>query len=833
MPARWKGGNRFAPRLCGGLALAVAAALAVPAWGEPATSAGEVWRGLEKLRVLGSVLYIAAHPDDENTTLLAYFARGRQLRTAYLSLTRGDGGQNLIGAEQAPLLGVIRTQELLAARAIDGAEQFFTRAVDFGYSKSAEETLSVWGRDEVLADVVRVLRTFKPDVVITRFPATGDAGHGHHTASAILAAEAFAAAGDPTRFPDQVKELGTWRPRRLFWNAWRPQLEGRTPEMPRLLTLDLGVFDPVRGESFAELAARARSMHKSQGFGAAPRRGALPNYLEQLAGEPAQRDPMEWIDTTWGRVPGGRAVDAALLEAQKAFDLRNPAAVVPALLAARRAMAALPAGHWVEIKRREVETLILAASGVWVEATAKQRWLAPGDTLNLSATVVNRGPLPVVLRAVEMAGAEPVTRGEVLPANQPVEIPLTVGLPGDAPVSAPEWLRRPPLPGLYQVEPASGIEGPQRAPLVARFLLVLEGEELAVTVPVLHRTVDPVRGERIRPVAVLPPVTAAVENGVVIFPSGAPRPVQVRVTAMRAVRGVLRVLLPPGWRSEPEALPFTLAAPGQEAVLQVTVAPPSEASRGVARLEVEVDGRRSCWRSVELDYDHLPPTTVLLPAEVTLVHQPVHIAGRRVGYVMGAGDEVPGVLRQLGYEVTLLSDADLGSGDLRGFDVIITGVRAYNTRPRLAAAQPRLMAYVEGSGTLVVQYNTSRGLVADGLGPYPLTLGQERVTVEDAPVTLLVPDHPVLTKPNTITRHDFDGWIQERGLYFPTSWDLRYDTPLAMQDPGEKALTGGLLVARHGQGTYIYTPLAFFRQLPAGVPGALRLFANLLAGGRP
>lgn len=832
MPGGWRRGARFGAAGWGVVVLAAAMALPAVAQGAAAASAGEVWRTLEKLRVLGSVLYIAAHPDDENTALLAYFARGRHLRTAYLSLTRGEGGQNLIGPEQAPLLGVIRTQELLAARAIDGAEQFFTRAVDFGYSKSAEETLSVWGRDEVLADVVRVMRTFKPDVVITRFPAGGDAGHGHHTASAILAAEAFAAAGDPARFAEQVKDLGTWRPRRLFWNSWRPQTEGRTAEMPRLLTLDLGVFDPVRGESFAELAARARSMHKSQGFGAAPRRGALPNYLEQLAGERAQKDPLEWIDTTWGRVPGGKTVDAALVEAQKAFDVRNPAAVVPALLAARRAMAGLPADHWVAVKRREIDELILAASGVWVEATAEQRSVAPGDTLSVAATVVNRGPLPVVLRGVGMTGAELLPRGEVLPANQPVEIPLPVTVPEDTPVSAPEWLRQPPLPGLYRVEPATGIEGAPRPPLVARFFLVFDGEELAVTVPVMHRSVDPVRGERVRAVAVLPPVTAAMENGVVVFSSGAPRSVQVRVTAMRAARGVLRVQPPPGWRREPEVLPFSLAAPGQEAVLQVTMTPPSGPSRGVARLEVEVDGQRSSWRSFELDYDHLPPTTVVLPADVTLVYEPVQIAGRRVGYVMGAGDEVPGVLRQLGYEVTLLSDADLESGELRGFDVIVTGVRAYNTRPRLGTAQRRLMAYVEGGGTLVVQYNTSRGLVTDALGPYPLTLGRDRVTVEDAPVTLLVPDHPVLAKPNAITRADFDGWVQERGLYFPAAWDLRYDAPLAMQDPGEKALTGGLLVARHGQGTYIYTPMAFFRQLPAGVPGALRLFANLLAGGR-
>ena len=817
----------------GGVLVAGAIAGGATVRGEAAASAGEVWRALEKLRVLGSVLYIAAHPDDENTAMLAYFAGGRQLRTAYLSLTRGDGGQNLIGPEQAPLLGVIRTQELLAARAMDGAEQYFTRAVDLGYSKSAEESLALWGHEEVLADVVRVLRTFKPDVVITRFPATGDAGHGHHTASAILAAEAFTAAGDPAKFPDQVSVLGTWRPRRLFWNAWRPQIEGRAPGMPRLLTLDLGVFDAVRGESYAEVAARARSMHKSQGFGAAPRRGTLPNYLELLAGDPAQKDPLEWIDTTWGRVPGGKAVEEALVEAQKAFDVRRPSAVVPGLLAARRVMASLPASHWVEVKRRELDQLIIAASGVWVEAEAEEPSVAPGDTVSISAVAINRGPLPVVLRAVAAAEGEAVSPNEVLASNQPIRTPLTVAVAGTAPVTAPAWLREPPSAGLYRVEAAAAIEGAPQPPLATRFVLALDGEEVHVSVPVVHRTVDPVRGERLRLATVLPPVTAAMENGVVIFPNAQPRAVRVRLTAMRAARGVLRVDLPPPWRSEPAELAFSLASRGDEALLEVTITPPAQPSTAVARLEVEVDGRRSAWRSFEVDYDHIPPTTVLLPAQVKVVHEPVQIAGRRVGYVMGPGDEVPDVLRQLGYEVTLLSDADLDSGDFDKLDAVVTGVRAFNTRQRLAAAQRRLLSYVEAGGTLVVQYNTSHGLLTDVLGPYPLTLGRDRVTVEDAPVTILVPDHPVLSFPNRITRTDFEGWVQERGLYFPASRDDRYETPLAMQDPGEKALTSGLLVARHGEGSYVYTSLAFFRQLPAGVGGALRLFANLLAGGRP
>ncbi len=825
--------GRHSGWLAGWVVLLVAAStLPVSAQAEGATSASEVWRALEKLRVVGSVLYIAAHPDDENTAMLAYFARGRQLRTAYLSLTRGDGGQNLIGPEQAPLLGVIRTEELLAARRIDGAEQFFTRAVDFGYSKTAEESLAVWGKDEVLADVVRVVRAFRPDIIITRFPASGDAGHGHHSASAILAAEAFTAAGDPRRFPEQVAELGVWKPRRLFWNSWRPSGEAGANPPPRLLTLDLGVYDPVLGVSFAELSARARSMHKSQGFGAAPRRGSLPNDLQQLAGDPALKDPLEGIDTGWGRVAGGSAVDAALAAAQKAFSFVEPAAVVPHLLVARRAINALASSPWVEVKRRELDALLLAASGVCLEAVAEEPSVAPGGTLTVSATAVNRAGYPVILRSVAVEGSEPVQGDRPLPTNQPVITTVRAVVPRDAPVSAPHWLRHLPSPGLYQVPAKVAVEGAPRPPFAVRFVLALGDEEVEFAVPVVHRTVDPVRGERLRLLRVVPPVTAATDSSVVVFPASAPRPMRVRLTASRAATGVLRLDLPAGWRCEPAEVPFVLARRGAETVVEVRLSPPATTSRGTARLEVEVDGQRSAWRSFEIDYDHLPPTTVLLPAQVSLVYEPVQIAGRRIGYVMGPGDEVPEVLRQLGYEVALLSDADLESGELGHFDAVVTGIRAYNTRDRLAAAQPRLLAYVEQGGTLVVQYNISRGLLTEALGPHPLTLGRERVTVEDGPVTILVPDHPVLVYPNRITRADFDGWVQERGLYFPATWDARFDAPLAMQDPGEEALRGGLLVTRFGRGSYVYTSLAFFRQLPAGVPGALRLFANLLAGGR-
>lgn len=807
-------------------------------------SAAELPIALDKLLVTGSVLYVAAHPDDENTAFLAYMARERKVRAAYLSVTRGDGGQNLIGSEKGERMGLIRTQELLAARRIDRAEQRFTRAVDFGYSKSPEEALRIWGKEAVLADVVWVFRTFRPDVVVTRFPKTGEGGHGHHTASALLAEEAFAAAADPARFPEQLA-LGArpWQAKRIFWNAWRPQNDPKA-DMAGLLSVDLGTYNRYLGRAYSEIAGESRSQHKSQGFGAPERRGTLPNFFQLLAGEPAKADLLEGVDLSWKRFRGGESVQAALEKARDAYRPNDPAAALPHLLDAWRAMRSLPEEPVVAAKRRDLLDVVRSVTGLWLEAVATDFTVVPGGELKVNVSALNRSRVPIALERVEWTGSPtaPLAPAATLEDNKPFKAEATLAVPAEAPLSQPYWLEEPTANGRFRVADPRLVGLPEAPPnLRARMTLTVAGEPLTFETPVVYRWTDPVKGELYRPLEIAPKVTLALSESVFVFPSAKGKSVGVTVRATQgAASGFARLRLPAGWSVVPPAAPFDLAKKGDEATVSFQVTPPAKADpkRGRETLGAEATLAQAAAapraetlaRSVvRIDYPHIPIQTLFPPAEARLVRVDVARAGERVGYVMGSGDDGPAALEQLGFQVALLSDDDLALADLSRYSAIVVGVRAYNTRARLRPARARLLAYVEAGGTLVVQYNTSGDLVTEELGPYSLKLSRDRVTVEEAPVKLLVPDAPLFLRPNKITEADFDGWVQERGLYFPGTWDARYQPLLSMADPGEAEKNGALLVARHGKGTFVYTGLSFFRQLPAGVPGAYRLLANLVS----
>ncbi len=790
---------------------------------------------LEKLRVLGTALYVGAHPDDENTALLAYLANERKVRVGYLSLTRGDGGQNLIGTEQGALLGLIRTEELLAARAVDGAEQLFTRAIDFGYSKTAAETLRIWDREKVLADVVWAIRSFRPDVVITRFPTNGDGGHGHHTASAILAGEAFAAAGDPARFPEQLQYVQPWQPKRLVWNAWRPPGTTQQQDDGALISVDVGTYNRALGRSYSEIAGESRSMHKSQGFGAAARRGSWLERFQHVAGTPATQDLFDGVDLTWRRLPGGERVEECLVRALAASSDDAPEAAVPDLLAALSALKTLAPDPYVTLKGEEIRAGIRSALGLWLEATVPQERLTPGETAQVTATALNRSATGVTLVRVELPGAANWTPAAPLAYNVPESHSLTLTVPPDTKPTQPAWLEEPSANGTYILHDQRLIGLPRLPPpFVARFVLRCGGQELAYDVPLELRYTDPVEGDVYRALSIVPKVTVDLGEELAVFPEARARTLRLRVRSHRdGASGALRLVVPQGWNARPERFPFDLARAGDETAFDVIVTPPQ--ATGSGRLDVVLDGEaeQPARSLITLRHPHIPELTLLPRAGWHLVRADVACAARRVGYVMGAGDELPAVLRQLGLNVTLLDDEALLTADLKPFDAIVTGVRAYNTRDVLRVAQARLLRYVEGGGTLVAQYNTERGLVTDQLGPFPLTLSRDRVTDETAPVSLLTPSDASLRAPNVIGPEDFGGWIQERGLYFPRTWDAHYTPLLEMHDPGEpEQRQGALLVAHYGRGVYVYTGLAFFRQIPAGVPGALRLFANLLSAGR-
>ena len=808
-----------------------------------ARDAAELQVALRKLTVVGGALYVAAHPDDENTAMLAWLANDRLLRTGYLSMTRGDGGQNLIGEETGPLLGLIRTQELLAARRIDGAEQMFTRAVDFGFSKNPEETLKIWGHDAVLADVVWAIRKFQPDVIITRFPITGEGGHGHHTASAMLAEEAFTAAADPAKFPEQLNFVAPWQAKRIFWNrfSFGKPIDPNDPAVAKSLRVDLGTFNPVLGRAYTEIAAQSRSQHKSQGFGSAERRGTVINYYDLRNGAPATTDLFDGVDMSWSRYPGGEKVGSLLQRAADAYDPKHPAASVPMLMQALNALWQLRATPewseankpWLAGKERELLDAIRDCAGIAIDVSAADSTVTPGSELPLSVTVVNRSDYAFRLSMVASVYAKPSKApGTPLENNKPVKTDLVLQVP-TLPYSQPYWLREEATKGLYTVKNMTAIGVPENPPDLSINVTLDDAQQntLIFPVPVVYRWTDPVKGEQVRRVDIVPPVSVKLGSNVYLFPEAKARPVTVWMKSFGASGGSVSLRVPKGWTAEPASVPVTFAGKGDEQRATFTVTPPIGEETAAIRAQIALDKEAITVADgiTDIDYPHIPAQRILGAATAKAVRANIKHRGEHVGYIMGSGDHVPDTLRQIGYDVTLLTDADLDRGDFAKYDAIVTGVRAYNTRKRLKLAHDKLMQYVENGGTMVVQYNTLDELTVAAPGPKPFKISRDRVTVEEAPIKMLTPSVPVLTTPNKITSADFDGWVQERGLYFPNEWDPAYTTVLSTQDPGEPERAGGELVTRYGKGVYVYTAYAWWRQLAAGVPGAVRAFTNLVS----
>ncbi|MCI0669159.1 MAG: PIG-L family deacetylase, partial [Myxococcaceae bacterium] len=608
-------------------------------------------------------------------------------------------------------------------------------------------------------------------------------------------------------------------------------------DMSAYVKVDVGGFDPLTGRSWGEVAAESRSQHKSQGFGVPAERGPLLEYFQPLQGTRPKSDLFEGLDLTWRRFPGTEAVAKAVDTATTTFDVRAPHRSIPALLAVHTALSALPDDNpWKMVKLRETESLIAACAGLFLEARATEPSAIPGGQTTLRLDALNRSPASVRLVSITLPGQQPEAVGTELKEHTPQRLERKVTLPDSAPITTPYWLRRPVEGGLYALdEQDRALTGQPEGepPLVVRFVYEVEGRRLTAERPVVYVWTDPVRGELSRTLEVVPAVTATLEREVVMFPNGAPQPVSVLLSAgTKDAIGKVRLELPQGWRSEPAELPFQLAARGDERTVRFTVHPPKGTGQaGKLRVWVESGGRKESWRVRTVSHPHIPPLAVRQPSEARLVPFSLATKGKRIGYLPGPGDLVAESLAAVGYDVTLLSEERLASEKLERFDAIVVGVRAFNASPRLGLQRERLLAYVEKGGRLVVQYNTTgRGGNPPGFfSPYPLELGRERVTNETAAMSPVTPDEPLLRGPNALTPADFEGWVQERGLYFGAKWDAKFRPVFAMQDPDESPLQGALLVARHGKGTFVYTGLSFFRQLPSGVPGAYRLMANVLA----
>lgn len=798
--------------------------------------AAQIRLKLMKLNFLGSVLYVAAHPDDENTRIITYMANERLAATAYLSMTRGDGGQNLIGPEIRDELGLIRTHELLAARRIDGGEQFFTRANDFGYSKSADETFEIWGKQEILSDVVRVYRMFKPDVILTRFPPNERAGHGHHTASAVLAGEAFDLAGRKDVFPDQVREFGVAEPVRLYTNTGRWWNNSITKDTPGVVVVDAGGYNPLLGTSYSEIAAISRSQHKSQGFGSSGSRGEQLEFFEFMKGKQSESDLFEGINTTWSRVKGGGKIQGLVEKAVKDYRMDNPATSVPALLQIRKAIDQLEAGVWKERKLREVNQLIQDCLGLYGEALADHYYVVPGEKVTVAFEFVNRSASAVSIASLQSDQADfDSVLNAGLDRNKALMVKSVRTLGKDVDYSDPYWLREPHSSGIFTVHQSALIGKPDNPPAITfTATFKVAGESLAVELPLAYRWTDPVNGEQHRPVEVVPAVDLTLSNGVWIFGDELPKELSVRVRSQRlsAVSGKVKLNLPAGWKYTPDEIPFDLGDEKEEVTAIFKVTPPSGASEGLLKAEAVV-GNDAYSRSLKtIAYDHFPIQTLLPEASSRIVRLDIGREGDAIGYIEGAGDDVPSALRNIGYDVWMMKNEDVTLSSLTKLDAVVLGVRALSTRPGIEQLMKTLLAYVEGGGTLIVQYNNDTRLDAAMFAPFPLKLSRDRVSQEHAEVRFLAPDHPVLNTPNKITQKDFDHWVQERGLYFPSTWDENYTPILSMNDEGEEASDGSLLVAQYGKGYYVYTGLSFFRELPEGVPGAYRLFANIVSLGK-
>ncbi|MGY8942783.1 MAG: PIG-L family deacetylase [Flavobacteriales bacterium] len=802
-------------------------------------TSNQIYEKLQKINFLGTALYIAAHPDDENTRLIGYLANKVKARTAYLSLTRGDGGQNLIGSEIRELLGVIRTQELLAARNIDGGEQFFTRANDFGYSKHPDETLAIWNEKEVLSDVVWVIRNFKPDVIINRFNhRTPGTTHGHHTSSAMLSVAAFDLANDTSQFASQLKYTSLWQPKRLFFNTsswfYKSQQDFEKATKGKLMAFDVGVYYPLKGLSNNELASMASSQHLCQGFGRITTRGSQNEYVAFLKGDKPkdEKDIFSGINTTWNRLKDGGEIGAILYEIEEHFDFVNPFIHLPKLMEAYQLVQKLEDTHWRIIKEKELKEIIEACAGLYLEVSANSASGAPNTSIEINFEALNRSTIAVELTSVESNIDKKTFLKELdLEANKKVNFKETITL-ATTEFSDPYWLKKEASLGMYSVENQLLIGTPETPrPVSINFNLIIEGIPITITKNLVRRYAERDIGEIYEPFEVLPKVTTKLKDKVLIFSNDMPQKVVVEVRAgANNVAGTIKLEVPEGWKVSAKAKTFRIKQKGDTYEVDFLVFPTENQSEGKLKVIVTSDGKTYNKELVEINYNHIPKQSVLLNSEAKVVRLNIKTIGTKIGYIRGAGDAIPESLRQIGYTVDLINPAEINEKNLLAYDAIVLGIRAYNVVKELKFKQKYLLAYVENGGNMIVQYNTNRRV--DVAAPFELKLSRDRVTDEFAEVRVLEKEHSLLNYPNKITSEDFKGWVQERGLYFPGTWSKEYTPILSMNDTGETPKQGSLLIAKLGKGNYIYTGLSFFRELPAGVSGAYKLFANMLAVGK-
>ncbi|MCF8274696.1 MAG: PIG-L family deacetylase [Flavobacteriaceae bacterium] len=806
-------------------------------------NASEIYESIQKLNFLGSVMYIAAHPDDENTRLISFLSNEVKARTAYLALTRGDGGQNLIGPEISELLGVIRTEELLEARKIDGGEQFFTRANDFGFSKHPDETLAIWNKNDVLSDVVLAIRKFQPDIIINRFdhrsPGTT---HGHHTSSGMLSVEAFSLANHASAYLEQLKQTSLWQPRRQFFNTswwfYGSQEKFDNADKTNLLSIDTGVYFPLKGLSNPEIAALSRSKHKSQGFGSTGSRGEALEYIELINGDlPTNKSNIfDGIDTSWNRVKGGTAIGEILSKVETDFNFANPSASIPQLMEAYTLIQNLEDLHWKTIKSEDLKNIIAACAGLYLEVVANTNHATKNSKVSIALEMINRSNTDIFFTGLSIKDREnkKLYKRFKLENNKEERLKDTIVISKNQEPTTPYWLTHKGTLGMYKVTDTHLIGLPE-TPIVytATFKLEINNTPIEFTKPIVYKTNDAVKGEVYKPFVIIPKASAKIAEKAIIFQNDNQKEIPVIVKAGEdLVEGFVSIAHPKDWSVYPEKQTISIAHKGEEQTVIFTVIPPKNESEGLITPMVHIGNDIYTSELIEIAYDHIPLQTVLLPNESKVVKLNIQKKGENIAYIEGAGDVLPESLKQIGYNVITMAPKDINAETLSRFDAVVVGIRAYNTVEDLKYKQQILFDFVEQGGNMIVQYNTNSKLQVDTLAPYDLKLSRDRVTDENSEVRFLNPTHPLLNYPNKITQKDFEGWTQERGLYFPDKWSIEFTPILSMNDKGESPKDGSLLVAKYGKGYYIYTGLSFFREFPEGVSGAYRLFTNMLSIGK-
>ena len=797
-------------------------------------NSSQIFHEISKLQNTGSVLYLAAHPDDENTRLISWLANEAKVRTGYLSLTRGDGGQNLIGTEKGALLGVLRTQELLEARKIDGGEQFFTRAVDFGYSKSATESFEKWGEKEILADLVFAIRTFQPDIIITRFPPNRKAGHGHHEASALLAEEAFKVAADPSAFPSQLEFVQPWKTQTLMHNSgtwFIKNLEKIAAESNDYLKIDVGSFNPVLGESYNTIASKARSQHKCQGFGTILERGEQFEYLKFVDGKKPQTSLFEHLDLSWESLHPKADIDIGVNYILDQFDFQNPSASIPSLVALYNFVDQLPSDRAiVNYQKEKIIELISACAGLWIEALAQSSFACRSEFVPVKIECMQRSSFPISLESIQYNAKDSSLNKSL--TNKKRAFPIQYEIERNASFSSPFWLNEP-FENRFGVDNPTIRNNPENIPSQnIWFNLKIDLGEQAfnfqIERPLQYKWEDKANGEQYEQFNVLPELSMSVLDKNVLFANSEVKNVRVKLTAHSAhQKGILQPNLQKGWMISPKSQAFEMTEKGEEIIFSFQVKPPEQSAVSALKFEAKTNSNTFNKEHFKIAYPHITNQSVLLNAQSQLVNIQFNKSKNSIGYIPGSGDEIPAALNAMGYEVTIIPSEKILETSLQDFETIVIGIRAYNTQNALIAGHKKLMRYIEQGGNLIVQYTTNRNLVLDEIGPYPFRLSTDRVTDENAKMTY-EPDHPLLSFPNKITDEDLSGWVQERGLYFADEWDSRYESVFKMNDKGEDPKSGSTLFCNHGKGTYIFTGISFFRQLPAGIPGAYRLFANFI-----